>query len=71
MPQKKNKIEFDLNSLNLPFEIIKLSEDGKLIVSRRMFAVKVQNNRFQENLAAKEKEIGSLRDKCWQDKRQS
>ena len=63
MPPKKNKNEFDLNSLNLPFDISKLSEDGKLIVSIMMFAVKAQNDRFQEDLAVKEKEIISLKDR--------
>ena len=63
MPPKKAKNEFDLSSLNLPFDISKLSEDGKLIISVMMFAMKTQNDRFSEDIATKDKQICSINDR--------
>ena len=63
MPPRKAKNEFDLSSLNLPFDLSKLSEDGKLIISVMMFAMKTQNDRFSEDIATKDKQIGSLNDR--------
>ena len=63
MPPKKPKNDFDLSSLNLPFDISKLSEDGKLIISVLMFAMKTQNDRFSEDIATKDKQICSLTDR--------
>ena len=63
MAPKKKAPLFDLSSLDLPFDISKLSEDGRLIVSIMMFMIKSQQDRFNDDLAAKDKEISALRDK--------
>ena len=63
MAPKKKAPLFDLSSLDLPFDISKLSEDGRLIVSIMMFTIKSQQDRFNDDLAAKEKEISAFRDK--------
>ena len=61
MPPKKKTPMFDLSSLYLPFDMSKLPVDGRLIVSIMMFTIKSQQYRFNDDLAAKEKEISALR----------
>ena len=64
MPPKRKPInkDFNINSLGLPFDVSKLSEDGRLIVSIMimMFSMKTNNNKFYEELAAKQNQITSL-----------
>ena len=65
MPPKRKQInsDFDISSLGLPFDVSKLSEDGRLIVSIMMFSMKANNDKFYEELAAKDNQITSLNEK--------
>ena len=64
MPPKRKPInkDFNISSLGLPSDVSKLSEDGRLIVSIMimMFSMKTNNNKFYEELAAKQNQITIL-----------
>ena len=68
--RKPRSSDFDISSLGLPFDISKLSEDGRLIVSIMMFSMKTNNDKFYEELVAKDKQITSHNEKimCLSDK---
>ena len=52
MPPKKNTRSTSpfLEDLDLPFDVSKLSDDGNLIVSIRMFTVKEMQSKFDDTL---------------------
>ena len=64
MSPKQKKPVCDLSSLYFPFDISKLSADDRLIASLMIFTIKSQQDLFNGDLAANEKEISTLQDKA-------